>query len=265
MKLKQHLLYESLYTNNLYSLNRTTFYCPSPLVYAYEDKYFTEWAYQTGNCTIPCPTVTFTSTEWNSLAQVCEVLAYITCITSLSGLVYYAKDFKKFFIRFMFLSGFVLYSFMLSIFFSANHDDALVCAGDNKEYYVKKNPLCVVQAAVQIFSFLWIDVWSVILTIDTYYQICSAKTNSPEHIAQMHRRYLGVALAVSLGMTSIPLIAGNIGFDPEQNVPLCLYLFSEVIMLLHLYQMYFSVFFYGYYIYTNAGYSLFSFSLSFAD
>lgn len=204
-------------------MSNYTFICPSPLVYAHESKYTTVWAYKEGNCAVACPTVTYSSEEWHDYWKIVTALSVISLVLSLFSTIFHAYDVKKYFIRTMFVSGFLVNAFILTLFFFLNEDNQVVCDGD--KYYIEKSFLCVFQAASVIFLFIWIEVWSVILAVDTYYHIQSKI--SMDEIGALNKRYFIIALSISSVVTLIPLSAGNLGFDPKANIPICLYLFSD--------------------------------------
>jgi hypothetical protein len=200
-----------------------TFYCPSPLVYAYDDHDTVLWAFEPGHCAVPCPTITYTSNEWDFLKQAVWILAVISLITTTMTLTILSADISKLFLRAMFILGFLVISITSVIFLAENADDGVVCNGDG--HYVKKAPLCIFQAIVTIFILLWVEIWSVILSVDTYMHIVSR--TSMERMSYWRKRYMGIALTFCTVLTIIPIIGDNVGFDPKANLPFCLYLYSE--------------------------------------
>jgi hypothetical protein len=200
-----------------------TFICPSPLVYAYDNHDTVIWVFEPGHCASPCPTITYTVDEWDFLKQAVFTLAIISLVTTSMTLTILSADFSKLFLRAMFILGFLVAAIVSVVFLAQNSDDDVVCSGDG--HFVKRAPLCIFQAIVIIFVLLWVEIWSVILSVDTYMHIVSR--TSMERMAYWRKRYMGIALAFCTIFTSIPVIGGNVGFDPYANIPFCLYLFSE--------------------------------------
>jgi hypothetical protein len=129
----------------------------------------------------------------------------------------------KYFIRTMFIAGFIVYSVVLLIFLGLNGDDGVVCSGD--AHYIKQAPFCVFQASVTIFSIIWVQVWSAIMAYDSYLHINSKVTKVK--MDSLRKQYFIIGFSVSFLCAFIPLVAGNLGFDPKANIPMCLYLFSD--------------------------------------
>lgn len=196
------------------------FICPSPLAYAYTDQDTTIWALEIGNCAVPCPSVQITEKEYQLQA---DVFTYVVLITTLITVVILFKMAQRFFIRTMFIVGFFLFATVALIFVYLDRNNDIVCSG--KGHYVKRDPLCVFQAAVFVFSIIWVQCWSVILAFDAYMHIVNKL--SPQYIEWRRRVYFCVSFFTSLICTLIPLAANNLGFDPYANIPFCLYLFSE--------------------------------------
>lgn len=198
-----------------------SFICPSPLVYEYSNKDTTFWAFEKANCAIPCPSIVFSSTEWNIMA---DSFLYVLLFSTILIIFNFGKIAPRYFIRSMFTAGFLSYSIILIIFLFLNQNDSVVCSGPG--HYVKKDPFCVFQAFTTIFSIIWVEVWSVILAFDSYIHITSRRTNSV-YTFKLRRRYAGLGCGLPIVCAIIPLFADNLGFDPYANLPMCLYLFHD--------------------------------------
>ena len=187
-------------------------------------------------CALPCPQIVYTNDEWDSLKNLLFVGSILASIMSLVVLLahIYARDTKYQFVRVMFIAGFLLNSCIVLLFSALNLDkDFIVCGSQNHSavFYSKAN-MCVFQGAATIAAFSWIEYWSVILAFDSYLMVrrrarnVGGSANEREETKKRHRHYLIGAFAWSAFLTFPPLIANNYGFDPRQNVPLCLFMFS---------------------------------------
>ena len=203
-------------------VNRT-FICPEPLVYTYNDKDTVLWAYEEGNCASPCPTLTYSHEEWDFLKVVVLILAVASFIATAAAILVLLADFSKLFMRAMFLFGFLVSSVISMAFFIENRHDEIVCNGEG--HFVKQNPFCVFHSTTVVFLFLWVESWAVLLAADTYLHIVSKLT--ADQMAILRKRYVIGTVLFCTCMTSIPLIGGNLGFDPYANLPFCLYLYSD--------------------------------------
>jgi hypothetical protein len=201
----------------------TSFICPEPLVYTYTDSDTVLWVYEEGNCASPCPTLTYSNHEWEFLKVIVLVLAVLSFVSTSIALVVLISDFSKLFMRAMFILGFLVSSIISMAFFVQNRHDDVVCNGEG--HFVKQNPFCVFHAATVVFLFLWVESWSVLLAFDTYLHIVSRMSLDKMNI--LRRRYVIVTVIFCTCMTAIPLIGGNLGFDPKANLPFCLYLYSD--------------------------------------
>jgi hypothetical protein len=196
----------------------SSFICPFPLAYAYGSSHTTYWVYE--NCAVPCPSVTFTHDEW--MLQL-DLFMYVLICALIVTIIMLARMAGKYFIRTMFIAGFIVYSVVLLIFLGLNADNDVVCSGD--AHYIKQAPFCVFQASVTIFSITWVQVWSVIMAYDSYLHINSKVTRVK--MDELRRQYFVFGFSFSFLCAFIPLVAGNLGFDPKANIPMCLYLFSD--------------------------------------
>jgi hypothetical protein len=196
------------------------FICPAPLAYAYSEQDTTIWALKIGNCAVPCPSIQITEDEFQLQA---DVFTYMVLLTSLITILMLFKMAKRFFVRTMFVVGFFVFAVVALVFVYQNRNNDVVCSGPG--HYVKRDSLCVFQAAVFVFSIVWVQAWSVILAVDAYLHIVNRLT--PQHTNWRRKVYFCLGFGFSLGCTIIPLSAGNLGFDPYANIPFCLYLFSD--------------------------------------
>lgn len=207
----------------------TGFICPFPLTYGIETDNKVVWASEDLNCAVRCPTVTYTEDEWDEVTSVAWLLFMLSLFGTCGIFFYqiYRSQLKNEFLpRLMFLFGFFAISFLLVIFLSVNEssDGAVVCEEDAA--YIERAPLCVIQAASTIFFIIWIEIWSFFMALENYLFICSALEQTSKH-GKNNKIYLAVSLTVCSVCVLIPLGAGNLGFDYEANVPICLYLVSD--------------------------------------
>jgi hypothetical protein len=208
------------------------FICPFPLVHQsreYSSSYQGEeaiWAFEEGECAVRCPTITYTEGEWHSLVVVTTALVVFGTLSGLSSLAYHVWNIHQpgFFTKAMFIVGFVVSGLAMAIFLGVNGADRqdLVCNGNG--LYVRRNPFCVIQAFCTIYFFTWTQVWSVALCLDTYLNVIY-RARLPT--MQLQRYYMAATIIIPGVIGIIPLAAGNLGFDPQANIPICLYLFSE--------------------------------------
>jgi hypothetical protein len=206
-----------------------SFLCPYPLAYGFDTDATTVWVLEQANCALRCPTVTYTEKEWEDVGSQAEILFTIslvgTCVIFFYQ-IYHSKMKAEFLPRIMFLLGFFLVSLILVIFLFTNGTDKhnLTCDGDSG--FVETEPLCVVQAASTIFFIIWIEMWSFFMAYENYLFICSALEQSSNH-GKNNKTYLVVSFFVCSVCTAIPLFAGNLGFDYQANLPICLFMVSE--------------------------------------
>jgi len=123
----------------------------------------------------------------------------------------------------MFIAGFCASSTLMTTFLFANTDDTVTCSG--RAHYIEQSEICVIQAFCLVFCFSWVVCWSVIFSLDVYHQVVSLTPHYDS--SEYHWRYTMVAVVVSLIIAVIPFAAGNLGFDPEANIPICFYLISH--------------------------------------
>jgi hypothetical protein len=198
-----------------------TVFCPEPLVYEYHSQDTTLWASEEFNCAVPCPTISFTNKEWKAMTN---TFLFVMLISALCISFMFSRIVKtRSYIRSMFIAGFLIYTIVLVLFLFGNLNDKIVCSSEG--HYVERDPFCIFQAAVTIFSIILTQVWSVILSFDSYLHISSrVHTN---YTFKMRKQYLGLGFGLPFLCALIPLVADNLGFDPKANLPMCLYMFSE--------------------------------------
>lgn len=211
------------FLNFAFPMNFSTFYCPEPLLTfipsQIPDYTTTLVAYQ--NCAVPCPSLDLNSTEWSNLQNLILYLVMISFFLSSSSFLAHIMEFRRFYIRIMFIGGFLFNSTVIGSFMLLNRDSGIVCSG---VHYIEKSSWCIFQASATIFLFIWTETWSAILAYDTYQHICSEMKY--HNTDQLRTIYTVVASVISTIFTAIPLALGNLGFDPKANIPICLYLVS---------------------------------------
>lgn len=173
-------------------------------------------------CAVPCPTFALRPRQWDAITVGVTVFSIASFVLSLTVFLAHLPQFKRYYIRIMFIAGFMLNSLSLATFMFANQKDSIVCSAD-KAHYFERSPICVLQATILIWTFLWTELWSVILAFDTYL-----------HVTLQHKRYKGLrtrytiaALIVPTVITAIPVAYQTVGFDPNANIPFCLYLVTQ--------------------------------------
>jgi hypothetical protein len=206
------------------------FYCPYPLAYGEETSAKVVYVFEQGNCALRCPTVTYTEKEWTILGAQAELMFIValmgTCVIFFYQ-VHTSKMKAEFLPRIMFLLGFFLLSLIFVIFLSMNgrEQDKITCDGDSG--FVERSSFCVFQACSTIFFIIWIEMWSFFMAYENYLYICSALEQSSNHHGKNNKKYLVASFFVCSVCTAIPLFAGNLGFDYEANLPICLFLVSD--------------------------------------
>jgi hypothetical protein len=205
---------------------QTAFICPSPLVYYNNESNVP--AYHTivaanDYCAVPCPTIEYTSKQWHVENNVVTILVIISFSLCFLVFLSHITEFYKYYIRIMFIGGFLVNSFIIGIFVILNRNDSIIC--DGAVYYVESGPFCVFQAAATVWTFIWTNTWSAILAYDTFLHVSLLSKPGSEFFARM--KYTVIAVAISSIVTAVPLISGNLGFDPDANIPICLYMISK--------------------------------------
>ena len=201
-------------------MTNSTFICPAPLVLSHGSGIngaATIVAY--GNCVVPCPTIEYTVGEWDQLTAILTILVIISTTLSGAALICHMIEYRKYYIRCMLILGFFFNSLILTIFFLINGNEYKVTC-DGSAHYIEKSGLCIFQASSLIFSFVWVEVWSAIFAYDMYLHITSSFTILD--VPKMRTQYTILALVLSSIVTAIPLLADNLGFDPEANIPFCM-------------------------------------------
>ena len=186
------------------------------------------------DCAIPCPQLIYSDSEWSSFKDSLFTGSLVSMIAALFVLTTHCGSKRRYFLRLMFIAGFFLNSMVVLAFSAMNHKrDEVVCGPDGAEF-MQRAPLCVFQGAATIWAFTWIEYWSVVLSFDSYMMVSHRATSFRQggHFGErndnkMNWYYTFGAFAVCTIFTSIPLGAHNFGFDPMQNIPLCLFIFSS--------------------------------------
>jgi hypothetical protein len=187
----------------------TSFICPSPLVYLTptSELHSTEITVY-DNCVVPCPNLVYGIAYWG--IQKLSLTAFVMFSTVVCGavLVSHLREFSKYYIRVMFISGFFGYAFVLSVFSALNlRDNSLVCANNSR--YTTRNIMCIFQAATVIWCFTWINTWSAILAVDTYLHV--TMTLKLDSWSNMKRYYRVLGFTIPTVVTLIPLVNNNLG------------------------------------------------------
>lgn len=206
-----------------------SFICPHPLVYGIETSAKTVWIFEEGNCALRCPTITYTTDEWTLVATQAEILFSISAAGTCCIFFYqlYSSKLKvEFLPRIMFLLGFFLISFIMVVFLFSNGLHARELSCDQENAFIERDPLCVFQAWSTVFFIIWIEIWSFFMAYENYLFICSALEQSSNH-GKNNVKYLFISIFVCGTCATIPLAAGNLGFDYQANIPVCLYLVSD--------------------------------------
>jgi hypothetical protein len=204
----------------------SSFICPSPLVYySNATKAPTYHTILAANdyCAVPCPTIEYSPREWDTINKVVSILVIISFCSCLLVFLSHVTEFYKYYIRLMFIGGFLVNSLVIGLFVLLNQHDNIVCDGD--VFYVETGPLCVFQAAATIWSFIWTNTWSAILAYDTLLHVSLLSKPGSEFFARV--KYTVIAVAISTTVVAVPLFTGNLGFDPDANVPICLFMVSR--------------------------------------
>jgi hypothetical protein len=116
------------------------FICPSPLVYLTDTnhKFSTVESIYYDNvtgtdCVVPCPTLIYGIAYWGIQKISLTVLIIFSAVVS--GVVWFShlREFTKYYIRVMFISGFFGYALVLSIFACMNlKNNSVVCANSSR-------------------------------------------------------------------------------------------------------------------------------------
>lgn len=209
-------------------MSNAAFICPSPLVYGIETSAKTVWILEPANCALRCPTITYTHDEWSKVVRQAEILFTIACVGTCVIFFYQAYTSKmkaEFWPRVMFLFGFFMISLIMVIFLFANGtSDRLTC--EQESAFREYEGLCVFQAWSTVFFITWIEIWSFFMAYENYLFICSALEQSNRH-GKSNLKYFAIAVIICFTCATIPLAVGNLGFDYQANIPICLYLVSD--------------------------------------
>jgi hypothetical protein len=202
------------------------FYCPQPLVYSEPSSnpdYYTLWALESQNCALPCPSLTYTPQEWSLLVNILLGLSIACFLAAIISSIILATDIKKFYVKLMFTMGFLCSSLTSICFFTINYNNDVICKGD--AHFYRREPFCVFQAAALVFFFLWIQVWGIFLSLETYFFFLAKHNQKTIHWCRQY--YTRIAILIPSVCTIVPLASRNLGFDPYANLPVCLYLFHD--------------------------------------
>lgn len=215
-------------SSRLLQTNETpfTFYCPRPLVYsepADNDDYYTIWALESQGCASPCPSLTYTSAEWQLLVDILLGVSSVCLLAAVVSTIIISTDVKKFYVKLMFTLGFLCFSLVSVIFFSINLDNEVICRG--AAHFYRTAPFCIFQAAIMVFFFIWIQIWGIFLSLETYFFFLGKA--SQKTIQWCRQYYTIISFVLPSLLTVIPLASGNYGFDPYANLPVCLFLFHD--------------------------------------
>jgi hypothetical protein len=203
-----------------------SFICPAPLVYFNTNQTSHDGyeAHVVGyNCAVPCPTVIYSDQQWDFLADTVLYTSGIACVLSLAVFLAHVREFKRYYIRIMFISGFVVNSFIMFTFQLMNRGDAVVCHGEAE--YVPRASMCMIQSVSSIWMLIWAHTWSVIMSYDTYLHVMLVyKHDQKERLQYI---YTLVGFLIPTILTIFPVAFQTVGFDYQANLPICLYLVSS--------------------------------------
>ena len=205
-----------------------TFICPYPLVYAdsskvYAEKFSTHWAYKEGNCAVRCPSVVLTVDEFSNYSDNVNRIAVVSLVLSLFVLVLHLPDIKRYYMRVLFMSGFTLSSICFVFFIPYNKDYQAVCSEDFA-HYIEQEPVCVLQATLLVFSFLWIALWGAVYAVDTYLVTLLLKKSI---LVTLRSYYTWFVVFTSTLLASIGLMADAYGYDYTTSLPNCMFLYAD--------------------------------------
>ena len=195
-------------------IDMSGFICPFPLVsYNISDlpAYSTVYDAYAGSCAVPCPSIDFKPSEWITTVNITLILSAISTLASFVVLIAHLTEFRRFFIRVMFIGGFFSNSLIITIFLFSNRSNKITCAGGSEDtgypFFVEKGAFCVFQAAASIWFFLWTQTWSAILAYDTYLHVFLFHREF--NMKMLRQRYTAVALGLPSAITAIPLALGT--------------------------------------------------------
>jgi hypothetical protein len=131
--------------------------CPLPLLtfsgQDYVNAYETTVKYASPGlpCVIPCPSLVFNADEWDILQNVLFAGSLCALIASLIAFLSHLTEFYKYYIRVMFIGGFLVSSAIVFFFAVMNRKNEIVCA-DNNSAFIEKGPVCLFKHARQFSS-----------------------------------------------------------------------------------------------------------------
>lgn len=200
----------------------STLLCPSPLVYGYDDSYTT--LVVAGLCVIPCPNIEFSDTKWYAVNTMMEVMSVISMVLSFFVFIAHIIEYKRYIVRLMLLVGFFCIGLCLTIFFLVNgKSNHVIC--DTDAHFIEDGGVCIFQSGAVIFGMLWIEMWAVFWSMETYLHVIGSSEKYSRILNK--RQFAGITFVVCLSAVLIPYFGGNLGFDPKSPMPICLYLFSD--------------------------------------
>mmetsp|Transcript_5076 Transcript_5076/g.7753 ORF Transcript_5076/g.7753 Transcript_5076/m.7753 type:complete len:578 (-) Transcript_5076:29-1762(-) len=210
-------------------MNPDSFICPYPLVSApgnktYPDKYTTHWAYKEGNCAVRCPTIVLTENEFSEFNDTVFHIAIVSFVMSLVVLLFHMQEAKRYYVRILFILGFACSSVIFIFFYPLNKDYDIICS-DDRAHYIEKDPLCVFQAFLIIYCFLWVAIWGAVYSMDIY--LVTSFSLTRREIENLRKYYLGFVALTAGVLSCIGLFSGNLGYDYTTSLPNCLFLYAE--------------------------------------
>jgi hypothetical protein len=217
--------------SDLYQLSMMAILCPQPLISF--DITTAEaslcqgceiHAVGSSNCAVPCPTLLYDDAQWNGLADTVLYTSGIACVLSFAVFCAHVCEFRRYYIRLMFISGFVVNSLVMFVFqlLLASSESSPVCHSDYE--YIPRGAMCMAQAVISIWMLLWAHTWSVIMSYDTYLHVMLVYRH--EDKTRLQVIYTIIGFLVPTVLTAFPLVYETIGFDYQANIPICLYLVS---------------------------------------
>ena len=192
------------------------FICPYPLAYFNSTPAHSQTFVAYANCATPCPTIDYDDQQWEILTDILLYTSGIACVLSLAVFIAHISQFKRYYIRVMFIGGFLVNSFVMFSFQLTNRRNAIVC--DGPAHFIPRGAFCVFSAAFQIWALIWSHTWSVIMAYDTYLHV--TLQHRKQDATKLRCIYGVVGFLVPTTFTMLPLMFGILGFDHQANVRL---------------------------------------------
>jgi len=123
--------------------------------------------------------------EWDTLQNVLFVGSLCALIASLVAFLSHLTEFYKYYVRTMFIGGFLMSSAIVFFFAVSNRNNDIVCT-DNNTAFIQQGPICVFQACASVFVFTWIELWSLILSFDSYLMVHNRQISLYASTPQQH-------------------------------------------------------------------------------